>query len=267
MVLAALGFTARATADPPPIAYNLHYEALSLGFVIMQMDASIHLLPRGYDVVLNYHTTGLAHLLYSGHQSDQVTGVWVDNRAAPLQFLGGGEWRGKPRRTDILYHNGQPDILELLPPITEERQPVPPSLQRDTEDTLSALAQLLHQIERNGSCNTAARIFDGRRLSEIVASTAGLQPLARSHNAIFTGTALRCDFVGRMLGGFKLDRQDIGAGRPRRGSAWFASLQPGMPALPVRMEFGTDWFGSVTMVLTGATPQTPNFTQAASSAQ
>ena len=83
--------------------------------------------------------------------------------------------------------------------------------------------------------------------------------------AIFAGTALRCDFVGRMLAGFWLDRPHTTPGRPRGGSAWFASVQPGAPPLPVRMSFKTDWFGDVTMVLTAATPQAPDLVQAASS--
>jgi hypothetical protein len=144
---------------------------------------------------------------------------------------------------------------------------VAPSLQHDTEDTLSALAQLLHHVERSGSCNTGARIFDGRRLSEIDSSTVGMESLRRSAGTIFTGTALRCDFVGRMLAGFWLDRPRTAPARPRHGSAWFASLQPGGPPLPVRMSFATDWFGEVTMVLTAATPQEPNVAQAASSSR
>ncbi len=191
--------------------------------------------------------------------------MWEGDRAAPQRYLASGQWRGRPRRLDIIYREGQPDILELSPPITEEREPVPPAEQRNTEDTLSALAQLLRQVERNGSCNTSARVFDGRRLSEIDASIVGLQTLGRAAGAIFAGTALRCDFVGRMIAGFLLNRPHSTPGRPRRGSGWFASLQQGAPAVPVRMSFETDWFGSVTMVLIAATPQAPNLAQADSS--
>jgi len=264
LVLAALGWAAPAAADPMPIAYNLHYQALSLGFVIMQMDASIRITERTYDVALTYHTAGFAGFLYPGRQSEQVSGVWEGDRAAPQRYLASGEWRGRPRHADIVYRGRQPDILELFPPDSGEREPVPPALQRGTDDTLSALVQLLAHVDRTGSCNTAARVFDGRRLSEIDASTVGLQSLGRAAGSIFAGTALRCDFVGRMLAGFLLSRPHTTPGRPRHGAAWFASLQPGGPALPVRMSFQTDWFGDVTMVLTAATAQEPNLAQTAS---
>ena len=161
--------------------------------------------------------------------------------------------------------SGLRGILELLPPDTNEREPLPGALQRDSEDALSALTQLLGRVERSGSCNTTARVFDGRRLSEIDASTRGLESLGHAAGSIFAGTALRCDFVGRMLAGFVLDRPHTTPGRPHHGSAWFAPLQLGGPALPVRISFATDWFGDVTMVLTSATPQQPNLAQASSS--
>ncbi len=255
LMLAVLGWIAPAAADPPPIAYNLRYEMFSLGFAIVQMDVSIRIDPRSYDVELNYHTVGLAHLLYPGQQDERASGTWDDDGAAPQRYDGTGEWRGQPHRIDIVYHDRQPEVLQLAPPIAEERQPVPTALQRDTEDTLSAFAQLLRQVVRSGGCDTTAHIFDGKRLSEIEASTAGRQALSRGDDAIFSGPALRCDFVGRMLAGFLLDHPHSTPGHPRRGSAWFASLQPGGPVLPVRIQFGTDWFGNVTMVLTEATPQ------------
>ena len=265
LVLALLGWAAPAAAEPPPIAYNLHYQAISLGFSIMQMDVSVRILPSTYEIALSYHTAGLAGFLYPGRQSEQVSGVWEGDHAAPQRYLASGEWRSRPRRADIVYRGGQPDILELLPPDTDEREPVPRALQRGTEDTLSALLQLLDHVERNGSCNTAARIFDGRRLSEIDASTMGLESVGRGPGGTFAGTALRCDFVGRMLAGFVLDRPHTTPGRAHHGSAWFAPLRPGGPTLPVRISFGTDWFGDVTMVLTGATPYEPTVAQASSS--
>lgn len=267
LVLTVLGWAAPAAADSPPVAYNLHYQALSLGFAIMQMDASIRISPSTYEIALNYHTAGFAGFLYPGHQSDQVSGVWEGDRAAPQRYLGSGEWRGRPRRADIVYRGGQPEILELLPANIGEREPISPALQHNTEDTLSALVQLLGRVERNGSCNTAARVFDGRRLSEIEASTRGLESLGRGAGSIFAGTALRCDFIGRMVAGFVLDRPHATPGRPRYGSAWFAPLQPGGPVLPVRVSFETDWFGDVTMVLTAATPQEPNVAQTISSSR
>jgi hypothetical protein len=106
LVLAVLGCATPAAADPVPAAYNLRYEALSLGITIMQMDVSVRIFPHTYDIALSYHTTGLAGFLYHGWQTDEVTGVWEDDRASPQRYLANGQWRGKPRRVDIAYRSG-----------------------------------------------------------------------------------------------------------------------------------------------------------------
>ncbi len=48
LVLAILGCATPVAADPAPIAYNLRYEAFSLGLAIMQMDVSIRISARTY---------------------------------------------------------------------------------------------------------------------------------------------------------------------------------------------------------------------------
>ena len=251
---------AAAAAEPPPTV-NLHYQAFAHGLAILAMDVSVTLAPSGYQVTLSYHTTGLAGFLYPGHQADAVGGTWDGDRAAPRQYTGAGVWRGVTRRIDIAYHDERPQILMLLPPITEEREPVSPALQAGTEDTLSTLAQLVRRVETTGSCDTSARTFDGRRLSQIDARTVGIESVQATQRSMFAGPALRCDFTGHMLAGFELHDRATDQ-RPMHGSAWFASIG-GAPAVPVRMRFETRWFGDVTMFLTDATTKPQPLAQAA----
>ena len=130
-------------------------------------------------------------------------------------------------------------------------EPVAPALQIGTEDTLSAMAQLCGGWIAV-DCDTSARTFDGRRLSEIDARTVGMETVAATRRSIFAGPALRCDFEGRMLAGFLLADNRAEMQRPLHGSAWFAAIE-GSPPLPVRLQFETRWFGIVTMLLTAAT--------------
>ena len=67
---------------------------------------------------------------------------------------------------------------------------------------------------------------------------------------MFQGTALRCDFTGRQLGGFLTDGDQDWARAPHGGMAWFARVVPGAPPLPVRMTFAMRWFGDATLRLT-----------------
>ncbi len=261
-VLAILPCT--ATAAPPVMSVGLHYEAFAHGLAILGVDVTMSLDASGYDVRLDYRTVGLAHFLYPGEQHNSVRGVWNDGRAAPLQFKSSGVWRGRSNHSDIIYRSEHPIVISLVPPITDEREPVPLTLRVDTEDTLSAMAQLARRVGDTDSCDTTARVFDGKRLSQIDARTVGVEGLDASHHSLVSGTALRCDFVGQMLAGF-LFRDGPAARRPLHGSAWFASIE-GAPPVPVRLQFQTDWFGYVTMYLTAANIGQPAERRTASTA-
>jgi hypothetical protein len=96
--------------------------------------------------------------------------------------------------------------------------------------------------------------YDGRRATEVEAHSVGEETLDSTKRSIFAGRALRCDFAGRMLAGFKFDDRPSDL-KPLHGSAWLAPVVPGAPPLPVRMRFETRWFGDATMYLVHAEPK------------
>lgn len=231
---------------------QLTYETYAAGLDIMQMHAFFGLGPWNYRVDINYHTTGLAGFFYRGRQINTVRGIWNDDSAQPLEFFGVGTWHGQERRTLIDYNQGQPFVKELEPPQATEREPVPPDMQLHTMDTLSALAQLMHNVAVNQRCETSVRTYDGRRVLEIVARDGGSETLEAANHSIYSGPALRCDFEGREIAGFLIGEDDPDHRRPLRGSAWLAPVLPGDVPLPARVSFQTRWFGLATMYLTGA---------------
>jgi hypothetical protein len=248
--------TPPALAQPaaPPLAATdiaAAYDIYAHGLRIAEMQAGYSLGPRGYRVQVAYHTTGLAGVLFGGHQLSTAEGAWDTAGAAPRRYAGVGEWRGERRETVIEYEHGQPAIRAMTPPADAERDPVPVALQANTIDTLSALAQLLRQVQAAGRCEGAAATFDGRRLAEVSARTVGEEVLPPSSRSIYSGKALRCDFEGRQLAGFLHGEDQERLRRPQHGSAWLASLTPGGPKVPVQIAFETRWFGTTTLYLAG----------------
>ena len=152
--------------------------------------------------------------------------------------------------TQIDWRNGSPVISQLIPPVEAERDPVPPEEQAHTIDSLSAMAVLLREVTQSGRCEGTMNTFDGRRLSALAAHTVGEEVLPPTDRSIFQGKALRCDFEGRQLGGFVHDTDIEELRRPQHGSAWFASLSPGAPPVPVRISFTVRRLGETTMYLT-----------------
>jgi hypothetical protein len=226
------------------------YSTYARGLNVAEVEAGFGLGPWSYQVRLAYHTTGLVGFFYRGHQFNEVSGGWLASDPAPRSFSGEGSWRGEERVARIDYLNRRPTIRTLIPPNEAEREAVPDALQMNSIDTLSALADLIRHVADTNRCETTVRTYDGRRATEITARTAGEEELTASHGSNFDGRALRCDFTGRMLAGFKFDGDRASDERPLHGSAWLASVVPGAPPMPVRMAFETRWFGDATMYLT-----------------
>ena len=226
-----------------------HYLAFAAGLNVIAMDAQFDLSPAAYRLQIDYRTTGTFGLFVRSEQATTVTGTFVAGRAVPRQFVSGGVLRGEPRKTDIEYRLGQPEVRALMPPNDKEREAVPDKQRQGTIDTLSAIAQVMEQVSRTGRCEGDVRTFDGRRLATLRAWTVGTEIIPPSSISSFSGPAVHCEFEGRQVGGFMLDEDRAKLQEPQRGSAWFAAVKPGGPALPVRISFRTRWFGEATMYL------------------
>ena len=229
-----------AAAQPAPL--HLRYSAYADGLNVMDVDAAIAISRDSYRVQVSYHVTGLVGVFIKAENTTTVDGRFQGDAPVPRQLFSAGRLRGQQRVTQIDWLNGRPIISQLVPPVEAERDPVPAEEQAHTVDSLSAMASLLHQVAMSGRCQGAMNTFDGRRLSSIEAHTVGEEVLPKR--------ALRCDFEGRQLGGFVHDEDLNVLRRPQRGSAWFASLAPGEPPVPVRITFSTRVLGSATMYLT-----------------
>jgi hypothetical protein len=245
---------AQSSSASVPQAMHASYETYAAGVHVAEVDTGFSFGSWNYQVNLGYRTTGLVGFFFRGHQFDRVSGTWRGRHAAPSEFVGQGEWRDVDRLADIDYEQGKPVIRRLVPPNAEEREPVPESLQANTIDTLSALAELIHVVAETGRCETTVRTYDGRRAVEIEAHTVGEEILEADSRSTFAGRALHCDFSGHMLSGFKFGDDRERDSKPMHGSAWLAPVIAGNSPLPVRMAFETRWFGEATMYLTGIGP-------------
>ena len=126
---------------------------------------------------------------------------------------------------------------------------MPSELVAPSVDTLSAIALLLHRAQDAHHCDGRVRVFDGRRLSEIAARTVGDEILLPDRRSPQSGSALRCDFEGRVLAGFLAGSDRDSQARTQGGSAWLAPFLPGQPPVPVRMEFDLRLLGHLTLFL------------------
>lgn len=254
LVLLATGlFVTAAQAQVTDLAQPIHvtYSGYSHGFNVLDLDAVLTVTPVHYTLEVNFALAGVLGALLHADGKTVVNGRYIGARVQPDDLFSTGHFRGAPRVTQIVWKAGMPTILQMQPPVDTERDPVPPALQANTIDSLSAMASLIHQVSTAGKCDGRDRTFDGRRLSDVAAHTGGMETLDKTSRSIFQGPALRCNFEGKQLAGFRKDADQDELHRPQDGSAWFAQVIPGAPQIPVRVMFTTPQFGETTMYLTG----------------
>ncbi|MGG5809218.1 DUF3108 domain-containing protein [Falsiroseomonas sp. CW058] len=241
---------APAAAQQPVVAT---YEVYAAGMTVLQLEARFDVSEAGYRIRTQLRTRGIAAVFAPGEQATQVEGGWAGAAAAPRSYLTEGTFRGRYRRIALAWQGGAPQVLELTPPETDEREPVPAALQRNTMDALSAMAQLARLVDRSGGCDGAVPVFDGRRRSDY-ASRTERRELIRPWRGAWSGEALRCAFEGRLVAGFRHDQDRAASAAPQTGTAWIAAPFPGAPPIPVRLEIPNRWVGHATAVLLRAEP-------------
>jgi hypothetical protein len=199
---------------------------------------------RGYVVQAETRSSGVASLFSSFRQEVQAEGRWFGHAVQPLRFSSTGEWNGRQRRVEIGYRGAEPELRLLDPPYTEERLPVPQEQRRGAMDVIAALASMVRIAGATGRCDGAVAVFDGRRRFDWSSRTEAPAGFALAGGQGH-GPQLRCAFTTRLVAGFRHGDDPAVAGRPRSGIATLAVLRPGMPPLPVRIEMGSGFFGTL----------------------
>jgi len=232
-------------------AETLHYTVYATGLPAVSVVMTLDTTPDGYRIGFSTHTLGIVDVMAGVRLQSEAAGVWAADGsgrdAQPAHYEAHGRSDGVDRDTVIDYPDGDPVVRTLLPANDEAREPIPAALQARTEDGISAVAGLLHHVERTGRCDGAVRTFDGRRLSDTAIRTAGIEEVLPTSRSVFSGPALRCDFTGRLLAGFKVSENRARAARPVQGSIWLARVDGAL--VPVRLTFETRLFGDAVAYL------------------
>ncbi len=257
LIVAAPAARAQAAAGAAPSgpaatpgSVRLTYALYAHGLRVLAVVAELRLASSGYSVVLRDHTTGFLGFMVHTDVTSTAIGRFVPGGVQPVRFESTGYSRGAQRETVLDYSDGNP-VVRVLTPTERNRDPVDPAETHGSIDTLAAMADMVHQIQRTGRCDGDALIFDGLRLTRASSRTAGQQALPADDRSPFKGTALRCDFVSQEIGGFLHNDEEAQMRRPKHGSAWVLPVLPGAPALPARITFENPRLGLATMVLTG----------------
>lgn len=219
-----------ALAEP----WRAEYALTLAGVRVMEAQITFDINGPRYVVETRVRSRGVATMISRGDQVTRSEGTWRGNEPVPQRYVSNGNWRGTARQVTIDYVAGEPRVTALVPPVDMPRTPIPASDLRGTVDSLTALAALARSVDRTGRCEGTARMFDARRLTHFTARTHGQEE-----------GGLHCSVVSQQLGGIPTDRDPDVASQPQTVEAWFVRPQEGGPAVPVRVQLASRWWGRI----------------------
>ena len=228
---------------------RLSYTLYGHGFHVLNVVVDLRLSGAGYSVRLNDRTAGFLGLMLHTDVTSTATGRFTSAGVRPVRFESTGYSRGAQRQTVLEYVDGNPSV-RVLTPSEPRRDRVDPAQTTGSIDTLSAMADMMREVQQDGRCDGHATVFDGLRLTQVSARTVGQQTVPPDGRSPYGGSALRCDFVSLQTGGFLHNDEEARLRKPQHGSAWVAPVGQNLPALPVRITFENPKLGLATMFLT-----------------
>jgi hypothetical protein len=244
IVAAALGIDSRSAPAAEPARLSLAYEVYSGGFHVVAFDLDLALAGQAYDVTARMRTTGFLSWIIDWTHVYRSTGALTGPSVDPRHHRSDGVWRGRPRHVEIAYASGEVSSLRIDPPLHEDgdREEVTAAQRRGTIDPISGILALVRAVSDGHGCAVRVPVFDGRRRYDIVFADRGQQSLRETRYSVFAGAARLCDFQFEPIAGYMQRRSEDGSARRlQSGRAWLASVIPGAPATPVRVELDGNW--------------------------
>ncbi len=135
-------------------------------------------------------------------------------------------------------------------------RPVPAEWTQGTTDALTATLTVMQAIAAGGTCTGSDEVFDGKRRYTLIFKEVKQVELAANNYNVYAGPAMECTVEVKPGAGKWHEKprgwmsiQEQGRARGTMPTVWFAALQDGGPAVPVKIRVKTD-YGALLMHLT-----------------
>ncbi len=190
---------------------------------------------RGYSMHAITRTRGAIDFFVGFLSKARTSGLIAANaRPRPLRHRVDNIWRGDKRFVDNTYlDDGRVKNSHFPSAEADDRDPVPPELQRNTVDPLTASFRLA--IAAGDGCTGVVAVFDGRRRYNLRQSPAP-EAQKRIDGPVFKGEARPCRIALERITGFSRRPWYDPGDDAEEVTMWYAPLIDGLPPIPVRLE-------------------------------
>ncbi len=251
-------FSLPAKAAEPAVerVADLKYDVYVGGLHIFTFDVEMTLRPDRYRLAARGETQGMVSWVYTWTQQLAAEGSDQGGRILPQLYVADTQWQSNQRSLRLDFDPDGRYALEQEPvpePDPDIEGGLPERLPDGIVDPLSFAFAASRAYEKNGSCDQTVPVFDGQRRFDVIMKQLGPATLAANDYSIYQGPAMRCSVGIKRISGFRKSLATVQQERDRSTppTLWVASIQEGMPPLPVRYE-GEIKLGKIVIHLTHA---------------
>ena len=255
---ALLIFTTQAFAedDKPTQTAEYHVYAGGIHALEVNMVNDLQNADR-YEVNMTAQTYGMLGKLAPWSGSFSTSG-WKGDVYKPEQHQSVATWRGEEETKTYRYKkDGSFESYKVVEKGKDKTpKEVDSELTQNTTDILTAALNTMNNIASGQSCESTTEIFDGKRRFKLHFNKKQDVMLEGSRYNIYSGPAIECTAIVEPIAGKWYEKprgwasiQEQGRKKGSLPTVWFAKVEEGKPALPVKVRVKTD-YGTLFMHLT-----------------
>jgi len=216
---------------------HIRYDVFLGGFLIATIMIDSTLNGSDYDITSTIETHGIVGILTGFQSRAWSKGSRTKGSFKPTFYQARNLWGGQDRSVRNDYATDGQVANQAIPTNIEDgRDKVPTERMVNTTDPLSAALGVVFGYADTGTCANETRIFDGRRLFDILLAEDNPDTI---DGPFYKGPAQRCLMRRNRVIGFSTDPWLPRSKSPKVVEIWFARLSDRLPPLPVRASADT----------------------------
>lgn len=210
------------------ISVALEYEIRLGGLHAGAVHLTATLTPERYRIAARTESRGLVDMLVGFRSEARTEGERRLDRVIPKAHQADNKWRGEPRWVRVQYGEDGLNAEVHPPPELDDRDPVPPELQKGTLDPLSAAVRAVLAAEAERPCQDRLDVFDGRRRYAL-----------HFEDAQVESSATRCRVRLERIAGMSHEPWLPILEPIEKADLWIERVRPDLPPLPLRLQADT----------------------------
>lgn len=247
-------------ADAKKDQQKVQYDVYAGGIHALQANMDVNMATKGrYDLSLSAKTYGLLGSLAPWQGVFETHGWRLAKSNQPELHQSTATWRDEVEIKKYRYKkDGSFDTYSLKDDENDGSvRPVDKELTQGTTDVLTATLDMMLAVANGQKCEGKTEIFDGKRRYKLIFQHKEEVQLEASRWNVYQGPAIQC--TARVEPGAGkwhekprgwMSIQEQGQKKGTMPTVWFAQVEKGQPAVPVKVRVKTN-YGTLFMHMTG----------------